>query len=118
LKRWLLFASKHLAATVILLAFGISTASAGPKADEQTFLKLQHDWAEARKNADMPFLEGFNAKEFTVGVMTGGESSRTQDLAMFSSGDLKPMVIEDKDMHVFIYGDTAMVTGLEHLEGT
>jgi ketosteroid isomerase-like protein len=28
------------------------------------------------------------------------------------------MVIEDKDMHVFIYGDTAMVTGLEHLEGT
>jgi hypothetical protein len=28
-------------------------------ADEQTFIKLQHDWAEARKNADMHFLESF-----------------------------------------------------------
>jgi ketosteroid isomerase-like protein len=37
---------------------------------------------------------------------------------MFLSGDLKPSVIEDKDMHVYIYGETAMVTGLEHLEGS
>jgi ketosteroid isomerase-like protein len=36
---------------------------------------------------------------------------------MFSSGDLKPNVIEDKDMHLYIYSETAMVTGLGHLEG-
>jgi ketosteroid isomerase-like protein len=86
--------------------------------NEQTFLKLQHDWAEARKKADMRFLENFYAKEFTVGVMTGGESTRAQDLAMFSTGDLKPSVIDDSEMHVSIYGETAMVTGLEHLEGS
>ena len=64
------------------------------------------------------FLERLYAKEFSVGVMSGGESSRAQDLAMFSSGDLKPTVIEDKDMHVYLYGQTAMVTGVEHLEGS
>jgi ketosteroid isomerase-like protein len=89
-----------------------------PKADERTFFKLQHDWAEARKNADMRFLENFYAKEFSVGLMNGGESSREQDLAMFSSGDLKPTVIDDKEMRVYLYGETAMVTGLEHLEGS
>lgn len=89
-----------------------------PKADEQTFVNLQHDWAEARKNADMHFLESFYAKEFTVGIMNGGEQSRAQDLAMFSSGDLKPTVIADREMHVYVYGETAMVTGIEHLEGS
>jgi len=112
------FVTCALAGVLLLLPLTGSATTFGPKANEQTFLKLQHDWAEARKNADMPFLESFYAKEFTVGVMTGGESTRAQDLAMFSSGDLKPSVIEDSEMHVSIYGETAMVTGLEHLEGT
>lgn len=107
---------------VFVLIVGIETpvvhAQHSPKADEQTFFKLQHEWAEARKNADMGFLETFYAMEFTVGLMNGGESSRSQDLAMFSSGDLKPAVIDDREMHVYIYGETAMVTGLEHLEGS
>ncbi len=89
-----------------------------PKANEATFAQLQHDWAEARKHADVKFLESFYAKEFSVGSMTGGESTREQDLAMFSSGDLKPAVIEDSEMRVNVYGEAAMVTGVEHLEGS
>ena len=118
MKKSLSLLNRGLAAVVLILVLTFSSAIAQPIANEQTFLKLQHDWAEARKNADMRFLENFYAKEFTVGSMTGGESTRAQDLAMFSSGDLKPAVIEDSEMHVSIYGETAMVTGLEHLEGT
>jgi ketosteroid isomerase-like protein len=118
LKRSLSLVKHGLAVIVFVLALTDSSAMAEPTDNEQTFLKLQHDWAEARKNADMRFLESFYAKEFTVGSMTGGESTRAQDIAMFSSGDLKPAVIEDTEMHVSMYGETAMVTGLEHLEGT
>jgi ketosteroid isomerase-like protein len=107
-----------LAIIILLLTLRAQPALAATRADEQTFITLQRDWAKARKNADMQFLDRFYAREFTVGVMNGAESSRAQDLAMFSSGDLKPSVIEDKDMHVYIYGETAMVTGLEHLEGS
>ncbi len=85
---------------------------------QELFFQLQHRWAEARKHADVNFLEKFYAKEFTVGIMNGGESSRLQDISMFSSGDLKPSVIEDTDMKVHVYGSTAMVTGNEHLEGS
>ena len=89
-----------------------------PASNEQTFVQLQHDWAEARKKADVPFLESFYAKEFTVGNMDGSESSRAEDLEMFSSGDLKPAVIADSEMKINVYGEAAMVTGVEHLEGT
>jgi ketosteroid isomerase-like protein len=87
-------------------------------ADKETFIKLQHDWAEARKKGDVAFLESFYAKEFTVGTTNGRESSRAQDLEMFSSGDMKPTVITDDQMKVNIYGNTALVTGVEHVEGT
>jgi ketosteroid isomerase-like protein len=86
--------------------------------DEKTLLKLQHDWAEARKKSDMAFLENFYGSEFTVGNMNGFESSRAEDLAMFSSGDMKPAIITDSELKVAIYGQAAMVTGIEHLEGT
>jgi len=118
LKRPLSLVKRGLAVIVFVSALTGSSAIAEPTGNEHTFLKLQHDWAEARKNADILFLNSFYAKEFSVGSMTGGESTRAQDMAMFSSGDLKPAVIEDSDMHVSIYGETAMVTGLEHLEGT
>ncbi len=103
---------------ILFVALTANPALAAPKVDEQTFLSLQQQWAEARKKADLHFLDQFYAREFTVGVMNGGESTREQDLAMFSSGDLKPSVIEDKEMHVYLFGETAMVTGLEHLEGS
>jgi ketosteroid isomerase-like protein len=103
---------------LLLVPLGTPTAHGQAKAaTEETFIKLQHDWAEARKKADMALLESFYAKEFTVGDMNGSESSRAADLAMFSSGDLKPAIILDEQMTVHIYDKAALVTGLEHLEG-
>jgi len=109
---------------VLLLVVGLGFITELPShsqsggADEKTFILLQHDWAEARKKSDMVFLENFYASEFTVGNMNGSESSRAEDLAMFSSGDMKPAVITDGELKVTIYGQAAMVTGVEHLEGT
>ena len=85
---------------------------------EHDLITLQQRWAEARKSADMSFLESFYAVEFTVGNMDGTESSRVKDLSMFSSGDLRPTVITDDQMVVHVYGKAALVTGVEHLEGS
>jgi ketosteroid isomerase-like protein len=64
------------------------------------------------------FSAAFYAKEFTVGTLDGGEVSRAADIEKFSSGDLKPAVIADDQLVVHVYGQAALVTGLEHLEGT
>jgi len=113
--------SPHLRAIVVLAIGFVVFASAQAQstaADKKAFSKLQHDWAEARKNADLGFLENFYAREFTVGNMDGSESSRTEDLAMFSSGDLKPATIVDDQLVIHVYGQAALVTGVEHLEGS
>jgi ketosteroid isomerase-like protein len=99
----------------------IDTRPSYPQSDganEKTFIMLQHDWAEARKKNDVAFLENFYGHEFTVGNMNGHESSRAEDLAMFSSGDMKATVVADSEMRVNVYDQTAVVTGIEHVEGT
>lgn len=116
---------RHLKATVRLLFVAWFIFHLSPPCysqtrggDEATFIKLQSDWAEARKNRDVAFLEKFYTKEFTVGSIDGSESSREQDLSMFSSGDMRPAVITDSEIKVLRYGDSALVTGVEHLEGS
>jgi len=118
--------NRYVAQNGVLLLLGVVIAILGGQAShsqaggahENTFVQLQRKWAEARKNGNMTFLENFYAKEFTVGNMNGAESSRAEDLAMFSSGDLKPAIITDREMKVNIFGEAAMVTGVEHVEGT
>ena len=102
----------------VLFCMAASLHARTSPGDEATFRKLQSDWAEARKNQDVPFLERFYATEFTVGDMNGAESSREQDISMFRSKILKPAVITDTEMVIHRYGEAALVTGVEHLEGT
>lgn len=110
--------SKTYAAAVTGLALIAAPAAMAQAATDATFIKLQHDWAEARKSADIAFLDHFYAAEFTVGDMSGREASRAEDIARFASGDLKPAVITDDQIKVDLLGTAALVTGVEHLEGT
>ncbi len=104
------------AAAVFLIVAPVATAQT--QATDATFVKLQHDWAEARKAGDVAFLDRFYASEFTVGDIGGHESTRAEDIAKFASGDLKPTVITDDQIKVDLLGTAALVTGVEHLEGT
>ena len=106
------------ASLALIFCMAASLHAQTSAADQATFRKLQIDWAEARKNQDVPFLEQFYATEFTVGNMNGEEATREQDITMFRSKILKPAVITDTDMVIHRYGDAALVTGVEHLEGT
>jgi ketosteroid isomerase-like protein len=113
--------SGRLSGLLLIAVFALTATICGraqsSAADDKTFIKLQSDWAEARKNQDIAFLEKFYAKEFTVGTMDGAEVSRASDMEKFSSGDLKPAVITDDQIKVNIYGQAALVTGVEHLKG-
>lgn len=85
---------------------------------EQELIELQHRWAAARVKGDTAFLERLYAKEFRIVTIDGSFSDRDADIALFSSGVLKPEYIRDEDMEVSIYGDVAIVTGRELMGGT
>lgn len=85
---------------------------------EKELLRIQDEWAAARVKRDVPYLERLYAREFRVHSMNGSVVSRQADIAAFASGELKPDLVQDQDMEVSVYGDTALVTGIENLAGT
>lgn len=85
---------------------------------EKELLRIQDEWAGARVKRDVPYLERLYAREFRVHSMNGSVVSRQADIAAFASGELKPDLVQDQDMEVPVYGETALLTGIENLAGT
>ena len=112
--------SKYFAAAVCFgLVAMLSVWAQKPSAEvEAELIKIQNDWATARIKRDVPFLEKLYAKEFNIIALDGNLVTREADIANFASGDLKPEIVRDEEMKVSVYGDTAIVTGIEHLKGT
>src|SRR6201999_1042252 len=93
---------------------GIAQSSLGT---EKELLSIQKQWADARVKPDIAYLERLYAKEFRVQTMNGSVATRAEDIAMFKEGRIKPEFVRDRDMSVSIYGDTAVVTGIENVAG-
>jgi ketosteroid isomerase-like protein len=110
---------KHVVA-VGLLGFMISTASWAQSSSEteKELLRIQNEWATARVKRDVPYLEHLYAKELRIQAMNGAVIERDADIANFATGALKPDYVKDKDMKVSVYGETAIVTGIENVGGT
>jgi uncharacterized protein (TIGR02246 family) len=85
---------------------------------DRELIRLQHEWAAARVKRDVAFLESLYAKEFRITSLNGVVVERDADIAAFASGALQPESVKNEDMRVAVYGDTAVVTGLEKMKGT
>lgn len=95
-----------------------------PSSTEAELLALHEQWAAARVNGDVAFLERFYGQELRLQVADGSVVARNDDIALFNragKSDLevvKAEYIRDVDMKVTSYGDTAVVTGVENVKGT
>lgn len=85
---------------------------------EQEIIRIEEAWRQARINGNIAFLESLYAKEFRVQGTNGKVISREADIAGFASGEIRPELITAEEMHVALYGDVAVVTGLDRLKGT
>lgn len=105
---------------VMLVTLGCFVTTNAQTADlktEKELLKIQDEWAAARVNRDVQYLEKLYAKEFRITNMGGSSVTREQDISNFASGDLKPESVVDEDMKVAVYDKTAIVTGVEKVKG-
>lgn len=75
-------------------------------------------WRHARIIGDTAFLDQFYAKEGRIQNMSGDVVSRQEDIAIFATGKIKPKFIDHGPLDITLYGDTALVTGVDHLGGT
>ena len=83
----------------------------------EEIIRIEESWRKARINGNVAFLDSLYAKEFRVQGTNGKVISRAEDIAGFLSGDIRPELITAEEMQVALYGDVAVVTGLDHLKG-
>ena len=79
--------------------------------DQQTLIKIQHEWAEARLKRDSSFPQRIEADDFTVVWFNGTIVSKEEDLKSYESTDTVFTDFKIDDLKVRFYGDMAIVVG-------
>jgi ketosteroid isomerase-like protein len=79
--------------------------------DEQTLIKIQHEWADARLKCDSSFPQRIEAEDFTVVWFDGTIVNKEEDVQSYESDDAVFTEFKIDDLKVRFYGDTAIVVG-------
>jgi ketosteroid isomerase-like protein len=79
--------------------------------DEKALIKIQHDWADARRKRDSSFPKRIEAEDFTVVWFDGRIVNKEEDLRTYESNNAVFSEFKIDDLKVRFYGDTAIVVG-------
>ena len=78
--------------------------------DAQALVKIQHEWAEARKKGDSSYTRRLEAENCTVVWPDGSIVNKRDDLKSMT-GDIVFTEFKIDDVHARLYGDTGIVVG-------
>jgi ketosteroid isomerase-like protein len=99
----------------VLVALFPSIATADAAADIE---KLEQKRIQALIDVDMPVLDAIYADDFFYNLASGASLPKSKYLPMYTSGELKVHTSESEGREVRVYGDTAVVTGIVHVNAT
>jgi len=97
----------------LLAAFGQQT---DPR--ETRLLVLEHLWNEAQVNRDSAALDALVGSRFINTEWNGEVSDKQHFLADIKDPLFKPSSLTIQDVKMNFFGDTAVVTGTYHTQGT
>ena len=109
--------------SVVLLCLISLPLAAGQQASttngvEDQIKKLEQGWAQATIKDGEAAEEQYEADDIVSVDPTGRVTDKAQDKKDLSSGDMKFQSIELTDLKVRVYGNTAVVTGVETMKAT
>lgn len=103
----------------ILIALTLSAMLPARAATVEDELRdLTQRWAAARVARDAAFMERFYAPELQLYGADGRMIPRDVDIELFRNNEIRPEYINLDELKVMVFGDTATVSGVEHLKGT
>jgi hypothetical protein len=102
--------------TVAALYLGLAQALASNKVAGNTnaqeeLKKLENDRAQAVLTGNTTALDPMTADDYTVINISGQPLTKAQLFEALKSGDLKYDQLENDDIRVRVYGDTAVLSG-------
>jgi ketosteroid isomerase-like protein len=103
----------------LLLALG-SVAMAAQQADprETKLLVLERMWNEAQVSRDAAALEALVSSRFVNTEWDGELSNKQRFIADIKDPRFKATALNIQDVKMNFFGDTAVVTGIYHAQGT
>jgi ketosteroid isomerase-like protein len=104
----------------ILLLAVASVVAGAQQADprESKLLVLERLWNEAQVNRDAAALDRLVSSRFINTEWDGGVSDKQAFLADIKDPLFKPTLATIQDVKMNFFGDTAVVTGTYHIQGT
>ncbi len=97
----------------------VSFASAQQKDPrEGKLLVMERLWNEAQVNRDSPVLDALVSSRFVNTEWDGEVSDKQKFLADIKDPQFKPTAANIQDVKMNFFGDTAVVTGVYHTQGT
>ena len=82
----------------------------GRSEDEQTLIRIQREWAEARVKGDSSYARRVEANDRTIVWPDGSIVSKQKDLQTMT-GDIVFTEFKIDDLRVRLYGETGIVVG-------
>jgi ketosteroid isomerase-like protein len=82
----------------------------GRSEDEQTLIRIQREWAEARVKGDSSYARSVEANDCTIVWPDGSIGNKQQELQTMI-GDIVFTEFKVDDLGVRLYGDTGIVVG-------
>ena len=97
----------------VLVAFipGSARADTGDQIEQ-----LEQQRSQAIINGDMATLDAMYASEWFYNRAGGDSLSKAAYFAFLTSGDVKVRKAVREDVTIRVYGDTAVVTGVQHID--
>jgi len=80
--------------------------------------QLEQQRIQAILDVDMPALYAIYADDFFYNTASGASFTRSEYLPRYQSGELKVNKSTSEGREVRVYGDTAIVTGIVHVDAT
>ena len=101
---------------LILAPSGLRAQNADPR--ESKLLILERLWNEAQVNRDAAALDALVSSRFVNTEWDGSVSDKQHFLADIRDPLFKPALATIQDVKMNFFGDTAVVTGIYHTQGT
>ena len=78
---------------------------------EAALMNIEHRWARAYVNGDLPMIERILADDYVASDSEGQVQTKDEILGEFSSGYVKYFAVKNGPMKVFRFGTMAVVVG-------
>jgi len=103
----------------LLLALGSTVVAAQqPDPRQSKLLVLEHLWNEAQVNRDSAALDALVSSRFVNTEWDGDVSDKQRFIADIKDPLFKPTLAGIQDVKMNFFGETAVITGLYHTQGT